>query len=586
MMPGPIIEDPADERVLTSSVLPLNALRDTGAPQSVFIVTYNGFSPEARVAFQAAVDIWASQLQSSVPIRITANWTPLASGVLGSAGPNSVIRNFAAAPSANTWYPIATANKLSATDLDPGRDDIVANFNSTYDWYLGTDGNAGARHDLVTVVLHELGHGLGFLGSMNGAGGVGAWGSGTTSPFAYDRFAINGGLQFLLDTTLFPNNSAALAAQLTGNSLFFSGGNARLANAGFLPRLYAPSSWDPGSSFSHLSDITYPPGDPNSLMTPALSRGEVIHDVGPIARGILTDVGWSFEQRGVGGDFDGDGASEVTVFRPSDGTWYIRRSATAFTTTVTIPWGQSTDILTPDDFDGDGRADAGLFRPADGTWQIRTSTTNYSTALTQQWGAAGDTPVAADYDGDGRADLGIFRPSDGTWYVKTSSTGYAGFFSVQWGTGGDVPLADDFDGDGRADLGIYRPDTGTWYVRTSTTNYTQWFAQQWGASGDAPVVGDYDGDGRADLGIFRPSTGTWYVKTSSTNYSSWITEQWGLGTDVPAPGDYDGDGRTDLGLFRASSGIWYIKTSSTGYASGLSVQWGAATDRPVVVRHQ
>ena len=75
------------------------------AVSSTFVVTYNGFTPQAQTAFQAAVDVWASQIQSSVPIRVTANWTTLGPGILGSAGPRHLFRNFPGAPDPNTWFP-------------------------------------------------------------------------------------------------------------------------------------------------------------------------------------------------------------------------------------------------------------------------------------------------------------------------------------------------------------------------------------------------------------------------------------------------------------------------------------------------
>ncbi len=142
----------------------------------------------------------------------------------------------------------------------------------------------------MSVALHELGHGLGFVGSMNGSGGIGTWGAGSGFPFIYDRFAINGLSQALLNTSLFPNSSPALAAQLTSNSVFFAGPNARSGNSGNAARLYAPNPWQAGSSYSHLNETTFPAGNPNSLMTAELGPGEAIHDPGNIVRGTFLDM--------------------------------------------------------------------------------------------------------------------------------------------------------------------------------------------------------------------------------------------------------------------------------------------------------
>ncbi len=114
------------------------------------------------IAFAHAAKIWSARLDSNVPIRIRAQFTALGPGVLGSAGPISVARDFPNAPLAATWYHIALANKLAGVDLLPASDDINANFSTNFNFYLGLDNNHGALNDLVTVLLHEFAHGLGF----------------------------------------------------------------------------------------------------------------------------------------------------------------------------------------------------------------------------------------------------------------------------------------------------------------------------------------------------------------------------------------------------------------------------------------
>lgn len=135
-------------------------------------MTYHGFSADAKTAFQAAVDVWSVVLKTGVTIKVEAHWTPLAAGVLGSAGPETFLRDFSSAPQAGTWYPIALANKLQGADQRPGQPDITANFNSNFEnWYFDIDGMTPPdEYDLMSVVLHELGHGLGFVGSMNISG--------------------------------------------------------------------------------------------------------------------------------------------------------------------------------------------------------------------------------------------------------------------------------------------------------------------------------------------------------------------------------------------------------------------------------
>ncbi len=277
------------------------------APTAVINVEYHGFSAEAQAAFQYAVDIWARQIVSSVPIHVKAYWQPLPRGVLGGAGPANIYRDWTTGnppPQPNTWYPIPLANKLAGGDLvpPPGSEenpahDIEAVFSSILpNWYFGTDGNPPPRsYDFVSVVLHELGHGLGFVGSARVEGNIGEWGLGTGFPFIYDRFVQNGAGQALTNTALFPNPSSQLAALLQSNDLYWAGQNAVSANGGSRPKLYVPPVWQQGSSYSHWDEAVYSPGNPNSLMTPALANGEAIHDPGPVTRGLFTDIGWTFQ---------------------------------------------------------------------------------------------------------------------------------------------------------------------------------------------------------------------------------------------------------------------------------------------------
>lgn len=120
------------------------------------------------IAFEHAAKIWAARLDSDVPIRIRAQFTSLGAGVLGSAGPVSVVRDFPNAPLPGTWYHVALANKLAGVDLilpspQSSGDDISANFSTNFNFYLGIDNQAPpGQPDLVAVLLHEFAHGLGF----------------------------------------------------------------------------------------------------------------------------------------------------------------------------------------------------------------------------------------------------------------------------------------------------------------------------------------------------------------------------------------------------------------------------------------
>jgi hypothetical protein len=256
-------------------------------------VEYVNFPDEARASFQSAVEIWQSLITSSVPITVVASWQPLGSDILGGAAAVRTFRNFEGAPQRDTYYPSALANKLAGVDLAPGEADIRAVFNSNVsDWYYGTGQTPRNQLNFVSTVIHELGHGIGFSGSASVSEGTGQWGN-QGLPRVYDRNVVNGAGTSIIDTSQFPNPSVALAQQLQSNNLFWSGAGGVAAGNGTRPRLYAPMNWQQGSSYSHLDERAYPAGTANSLMTPALASGETVYDPGPIALGMLADMGWT-----------------------------------------------------------------------------------------------------------------------------------------------------------------------------------------------------------------------------------------------------------------------------------------------------
>ena len=298
----------------------------------------NAWSPQAKAAFRAAADVWERAVESRVPIEVEATARNLGPGVLGGAGPFDFLRNEGAtvtredrAPTVaevrdDVFEPVALYNARTGRDaLPPERGernpDIEAEFNpNAAGLYLGTDARPAANQvDFRTVVLHEIGHGLGIAGMASVVGGRASIGlpdvngdTGVRSGVSFDQFtytttaaqAGTGGTPVLslLD------GSAALRTALTGDQLYWSGQHA-LTAAGAKVRLHAPaqcgeqgpprpcgrgeSPFVEGSSYSHLDERRYARGTPPGLMTPYLESGETYVEPGQITLGMLADMGWA-----------------------------------------------------------------------------------------------------------------------------------------------------------------------------------------------------------------------------------------------------------------------------------------------------
>jgi hypothetical protein len=262
-------------------------LRGAAEKKSRFVVTYNGFSEEAKQAFQRAVDIWEYLIYSEVPIYVNAEWRVLGSNILGSANTSDFMMDFDGAPYVGTLYPMALAEKLAGKALNPdGQEDIYCRFNSSANWHYGTPETIKpGTYDLTTVVLHEIGHGLGYISTFSVSGQNASYGFGTPYKSIYDLFIEDLNGKNLVDTSAYTNNSNALFRQLTGNALYFDRQEER-------PKLFAPANFSAGSSISHLDDNTYRAGTENALMTATINAMEVSHDPGSLGLAVFNGLGW------------------------------------------------------------------------------------------------------------------------------------------------------------------------------------------------------------------------------------------------------------------------------------------------------
>jgi hypothetical protein len=251
-----------------------------------FIVKYNNFPEWTKVQVQAAVDVWAANFESKVPIYIEATWGRSSSfSILGSARPGSYFANFIGAPDPSLWYPSALANALAGKDLDGDSPEMIITVNSLASWYRGGGvGPSKTEYDLQSVMLHEMAHGLGFL-STDSYDEFFGYGS-IDQPTPYDAYVQTGDGRRLADL---PSPSLELGEALT-SKLVWSGANGIAANGGVKPLLYSPKKYEDGSSISHLDEATFDNSGRNAVMSPNLAAGEVFQEPGPLLLAMMQDL--------------------------------------------------------------------------------------------------------------------------------------------------------------------------------------------------------------------------------------------------------------------------------------------------------
>ena len=254
--------------------------------KSNFVINFNSVPENVKIPIQAAVDVWSENFASTVPININVNWGRSTSySVLASASAKRNFANFTGAPDKTLYYPSALANALAGKDLDPNAAEMEITISSNAPWYYGVDGNCPAKsYDLVSVILHEMAHGLGFISGtyydeFSGFGRV-------DQPTPFDAYAQLPDGRRLADM---PSPSLETGKAMTTN-LVWSGEIATKANNGVKPKLYTPTVYEAGSSIAHLDEATFSKSGTNAVMTPNLDSGEIFHLPGSLLLAIFEDM--------------------------------------------------------------------------------------------------------------------------------------------------------------------------------------------------------------------------------------------------------------------------------------------------------
>ncbi len=264
---------------------------------------------EAANALEYALAIWGEHIESEIPIKVNANWMELNETTLGSARPTRIVK-LGGVGEPDTWYTLAQLSAMTGQAIreqitddegNPIEYDIDMNIQCSYDdWYFGTDANTPeGLTDFVTVALHEIGHGIGFLGSMDGDKDeeTAEWGvSSGVEPLIYDHFAVDGDHNNLIDETVYSNPSSDLYDALVGDrgGVYFDGfvaNNTLLGQEADRATLYAPDPFRQGSSYSHVDLATFRQ-TVNALMVPFIDRAFAVHSPGPLFCGMLSDMEW------------------------------------------------------------------------------------------------------------------------------------------------------------------------------------------------------------------------------------------------------------------------------------------------------
>jgi len=544
-------------RILASSLIILMLLLGSLSAQGAGIVYTYGSNVDAQK--QAALQAAATEIQQILrfdhDVKVTVSFVSLTcnatSAVLGQSGPDGAYVSFPGAPQANTLYTYAQAADLGYATAMSLSNHITGQFNNnigttnclvSQQWYFGTDHNPPANGiDFVTVIKHELMHGLGFL-SFIGSNGQLASGY-------MDNYR-----SFLFDNTTgksWKNMTSAERASSTLNNhnLVWDGSKGKavsgLLQAGVTngrARLFAPATYQSGSSVSHFdTSLKYTTGA-DELMEPVYNASMQFG----MSAAAFCDMGW-----GIVLDTDGDGKNDCIDSLP-----------------------MSSRQLVKNDFDADGKSDVLFLNSTTGGtqyWQAATKANKVSPGSydSVNYAYAG----SGDFDGDGKSDLLFTKLSNNATLIWSGAVKTPASYPGTMASGYSVAAICDTNGDGKDDIVWVNATTGQTQIWPSATKASFINPGTQNTAFALVACGDFDGDGKADLFWRNNTSGSDQIWNgglmSSKTYPGANTD---MTWSVVGAGDIDADGKSDLIWYQSSTGkiqVWNggLKTAVTNPGS-------------------
>lgn len=232
----------------------------------------------------------------------------------------------------------------------------------------------------------------------------------------------------------------------------------------------------------------------------------------------------------------------------------------AFEFGTTLRSRSCVDTPLAGDWDGDGADEVGVFRRnRRGVFRLAGDPVR-----TARWGTGLDQPVVGDWEGDGAPDLGVRKPLTNGFRLQGADGALRTF---RFGRSDDRAVAGDWDADGATDVGVWRPARAVFRLRAADGSVRR---VRLGSTESVPVTGDWDGNGTTDLGTF--SGGSWSLRLTRDDGSTWSdTFVHGRSGDLPVVGDWNGDGADELGTWRPASAVFSLRKAEPMARQPVSV---------------